>query len=388
MTLYSPPGDAPAAPGRYWALAFLVASWLLSAISPAHGHNAAFTLTSVEWNPQAASLEVIHRLHAEHALEAIHAAGGSQSETLDKVEGLARLGLYVEQRFSLTDAAGAPLPLEFVGAQTQGEFVFVYQEIPLPIPPPAVTVASQLMKDLPGEHVNHVNLRIAGAVGTLIFGRDRTPKTFGRTALSPAATERLASPDMSPPTAPIGESFGRYLVIGFQHIIPMGIDHILFVLGLFLSTTKLRPLIWQVSAFTLAHSVTLALATLGVVDLPPRLIETLIALSIAYVGVENLVLKNPARWRPAVVFGFGLLHGLGFAGALSEIGLPAGQLAASLLAFNIGVEIGQLCVVAIAFAALSWFFGDPRYRKVVVVPGSLGVALVGAYWTLSRAFGG
>ncbi len=366
--------------------AVLAAIALLASGGPALAHNAAFTLTSVEWNARAGSLEVIHRLHAEHALEAIEAAGGARTDTLVDLKTLARLGLYVDGRFQLADGDGAALPLEFVGAEPKGEFVFVYQEIPLPRPPRKISVASELMRDLPGEHVNHVNVRIGGRAGTLIFGRDRTSKLFDATPAVVGGAASGGPPDMTPPAASMAETISRYLVIGYQHIIPMGIDHILFVLGLVLSTTKLRALIWQVSAFTLAHSATLALATLGLVDAPPRAVEALIALSIAYVGVENIILRRPSRSRLAIVFAFGLLHGLGFAGALSDIGLPTGQLALSLAAFNVGVEFGQFTIVAIAFAALRLLCGDPRHRRAVVLAGSIGIAVAGAYWTISRLF--
>lgn len=178
-----------------------------------------------------------------------------------------------------------------------------------------------------------------------------------------------------------------YLRLGFEHILPKGLDHILFVLGLFLLTARLKPLLWQVTAFTVAHSVTLALAMLDIVTLPPRVVEPLISLSISYVAVENLLVSELKPWRPAVVFLFGLLHGLGFAGVLHEIGLPQGQLVAALISFNVGVELGQLAVVLIAFAVLGWFRHKAWYRRAVTIPLSALIALVGAYWTVQRLLG-
>jgi len=140
-----------------------------------------------------------------------------------------------------------------------------------------------------------------------------------------------------------------YIPTGFDHIVPLGLDHILFVLGLFFLSTRLGPLFWQVSAFTLAHTITLALAALGHVSVPASIVEPLIALSIAWVAIENLFSRGLSRWRPVVIFGFGLLHGLGFASVLAEFGLPEGQFVPALIGFNIGVEIGQLCVIAVAF---------------------------------------
>lgn len=180
----------------------------------------------------------------------------------------------------------------------------------------------------------------------------------------------------------------RYLALGFEHILPLGLDHILFVLGLFLLSTRLRPLLWQVSAFTVAHTLTLALSMYGVVQLPPRLVEPLIALSIAYVAVENLCTSELKPWRPALVFGFGLLHGMGFAGVLRELGLPRGEFVPALISFNVGVEAGQLAVIGAAFLLLGWFRKRSWYRRAVVVPASLTIAAVGGYWAVTRALYG
>lgn len=189
-----------------------------------------------------------------------------------------------------------------------------------------------------------------------------------------------------PPPRSGGEVFVDYLVLGFEHILPKGLDHILFVLGLFLLAPAIRPLLWQVSAFTLAHTATLALSIYGIVELPSRLVETLIALSIAYVGVENVFTEKLHPWRPALVFGFGLLHGMGFAGVLGELGLPEGQFAPALVAFNVGVEIGQLTVVALAALAVGWFRGKPWYRKRIAIPASIAISLVALWWTIERGF--
>jgi hypothetical protein len=133
--------------------------------------------------------------------------------------------------------------------------------------------------------------------------------------------------------------------------------------------------------------VTLALATYGVVTLPSRIVEPLIALSIAYVAVENVFTEELKPWRVWVVFAFGLLHGLGFAGVLGELGLPRGELAAALLAFNAGVELGQLAVILLALLALGAFRHRAGYRRRVVVPASLAIAAVGLYWAVERILG-
>lgn len=183
--------------------------------------------------------------------------------------------------------------------------------------------------------------------------------------------------------------FGRFIVSGFEHIIPKGLDHILFVLGLFFFSLRLSPLLWQVTAFTLAHTVTLALASTGVVSLPASIVEPLIAASIVYVAVENIFGgKGEVGWsRVALVFGFGLLHGLGFASVLSDVGLPEGRFVVALIGFNIGVELGQLAVIAAAFVLLALPFGRRDwYRQVIAIPASLAIAGIGAWWTFERVF--
>lgn len=182
-------------------------------------------------------------------------------------------------------------------------------------------------------------------------------------------------------------SFLDFIGIGFEHIVPKGLDHILFVLGLFFFSLKLRPLLTQVTAFTLAHTVTLALATLGFVQIPASIVEPLIAASIVYVAVENLMVGKLKPWRTAVVFGFGLLHGLGFAAVLGDIGLDPGRFITGLIGFNLGVELGQLTVISAAFLTVGYWFGSkPWYRRVIAGPASIGIAIMGAYWFVERVF--
>ena len=191
---------------------------------------------------------------------------------------------------------------------------------------------------------------------------------------------------VEPPT-PL--SVGRqYLELGFVHIVPRGLDHILFVLGLVLLGTRTRPLVWQVSAFTVAHAATLSLAVFEIVALPTRVVEPLIALSIVYVAVENVLTNRLTRWRPPIVFGFGLLHGLGFAGVLGQLGLPEQERLLGLLSFNVGIELGQLLVIALVLASVGWFRHRPWYRARITVPLSVTIAGVGLFWAVERTLGG
>jgi len=176
-----------------------------------------------------------------------------------------------------------------------------------------------------------------------------------------------------------------YTEAGFVHILPRGLDHIFFILGLFLLSMHLKPLMWQVTMFTVAHSITLSLGAFGWVSLPPQWVEPLIALSIAYVAIENLVFNQMTRLRLPVVFAFGLLHGLGFASTLIDFGLPQGAYLWALVWFNVGVEIGQVAILVVGFLTLTIWFRDPRcYRRWVVIPGSLAIGFIGVSWFLER----
>ena len=173
---------------------------------------------------------------------------------------------------------------------------------------------------------------------------------------------------------------------GFVHVLPLGLDHILFVLGLFFLSRKWKPIIYQVSVFTIAHTITLGLATLDLVAAPSHVVEPIIAASIAVVAIENIFFPGYRHVRLLVVFFFGLIHGLGFAGALSAFDLDPTSLVIGLLGVNVGVEFGQLAVIALVFGATFWLTEEKAYRKWVVVPGSSVIALMGIYWTLERVF--
>jgi hypothetical protein len=176
-----------------------------------------------------------------------------------------------------------------------------------------------------------------------------------------------------------------YLKLGFQHIIPQGLDHILFVVGLCLLSNKVKVILWQATAFTVAHSITLAMSMKNIVVAPGAVIEPIIALSILFVAVENLILKELKPWRIILVFLFGLVHGLGFASSLNEIGLPRNQFLPSILSFNLGVELGQVAIILAVFSLLVLPFQKRiDYRKWIVAPVSILIAIVSLYWTVQR----
>jgi len=187
--------------------------------------------------------------------------------------------------------------------------------------------------------------------------------------------------------APVSHVVGFYLQLGIRHIIPYGIDHILFVISLCLLSTRIKTILVQATAFTVAHSVTLALSMKGVLVAPSAIVEPVIALSIVFVAVENMLLSELKPWRIGIVFLFGLIHGMGFASALNEIGLPRGAFYTSILSFNAGVEIGQVIVISGVFILVIIPFGGKRwYRKWAVYPASILIASIAGYWVLMRAF--
>jgi hydrogenase/urease accessory protein HupE len=201
----------------------------------------------------------------------------------------------------------------------------------------------------------------------------------------PSVPVSLVAP---PPRSTWSEIARQYFALGYTHILPEGTDHILFVVGIFLLTARWRSILLQVSTFTIAHSITLGLTMYGLVSLPARVVEPMIALSIAYVAFENLLTADLKPWRLALVFSFGLPHRMGFAGALRELGLPRSEFLTALVTFNVGVEAGQLPVIALASAAVAGWRGNRQgYRRFVVQPASLVIVMVGAYWTVQRAFG-
>jgi hydrogenase/urease accessory protein HupE len=201
-------------------------------------------------------------------------------------------------------------------------------------------------------------------------------------SLSPALTS------VGVATVPIASVISNYIKIGFIHIIPRGLDHILFVLGLFLYAPRWRPLLAQITIFTIAHSLTLALASRGLVSVPATIVEPMIAASIAYVALENLWQRKLRLSRLLIIFTFGLLHGLGFASVLADIGLPSSDFLISLISFNIGVELGQITVIAAALSlSLLLPLSPYRYRRLITIPFSLVIGAIGIGIAAERVIG-
>ena len=203
----------------------------------------------------------------------------------------------------------------------------------------------------------------------------------------------LAAPQPSAAPGAVGQAatqsdlfsiFWSEIKRGFLHVLPLGLDHVLFVLGLFLMSRHWKPLLFQVTTFTVAHTLTLWMASAGWVTLSPKVIEPIIAASIVAIAIENLIRSQYSHWRLLIVFVFGLIHGLGFAGVMSTRLDSTSSLVVGLLGINIGVELGQIAILAIAFVATCWISNQVNYRKFVVVPGSILIALAGIWWVIER----
>lgn len=184
--------------------------------------------------------------------------------------------------------------------------------------------------------------------------------------------------------ASAGAVIPEYFGIGFTHVLPQGLDHILFILGLFFLTRDFAVLLFQMTLFTLAHSLTLGLSLYGIVSVPNAVVEVAIGLSIAFIAVENLCREDLSRWRPWVVFGFGLVHGLGFAHTFQETSVAPANFLPALFSFNLGIECGQLAVVALAYASVGVWWKRDFYRKVIARPASAVIAATGFYWVVER----
>jgi hydrogenase/urease accessory protein HupE len=301
--------------------------------------------------------------------EEIRAKRGALRRFLDgrfRVLGRYRTGgTVVEEAGALVVEPGAPVPAggSDPAPATHTTLMLVYTW-------PAVIEALSVRYDLFVPNVSTASCLATIQYGAQVRNVVFTPEhraatiTFGRT--------------------PLWQAIGGFITLGIGHILT-GYDHMLFLLSLLMLRGSMRAILKIVTAFTVAHSITLSLAVLNVVTLPSRWVESAIALSIFYVAVENVWRGTASlcnRWL--VTFGFGLVHGMGFASALREMRLPQANVAVSLVGFNVGVEIGQLAVVILAYLALDVVRNQawaPSFRRGV----SLATALVGALWFVERA---
>jgi len=361
----------------------LLSAALLALAVPAAAHNFGFTDVELALHDDETwSVDVVCDLDAlalgvpsttDSAALAAQIEALSPAEREELVEGLRRL-------------LGRRLRVRFDGEPDAFEISFPAQGQPPPegLLPAALGLVARLSGRIP-DGAKEVTFFASRSFPPVRLTAMRDGEEMGPVEVLAPGAESWPVPVAGPRVAAGGvETFRRFLTLGVTHIIPWGLDHVLFVLGLALLSPRLAPLLAQVTAFTLAHTLTLALSSFGVVRLSPAVVEPLIALSIVYVAVENVVSPKLRPSRVALVFAFGLLHGLGFAGVLGEIGLPEGQRLIALLAFNVGVEMGQLVVIGLAAIAVGAWVKLGGRREALVRPASVLIAAVGLFWFVQR----
>jgi hypothetical protein len=275
-------------------------------------------------------------------------------------------------RLSDLEVDGVRLPLTWLGLNDEDER------------PEAVTIRLTAALPSGASQLRWRGAYLMGAYPLAVVGGAETPPD-SYDWLAGREQSRAYALDALGTSEPVWRKGIRLAGTGFTHILPGGLDHVLFVLGLFLLAPNVRTLMVQVSTFTVAHSLTLALGVFGVVRVPTEIVEPLIAASIVFVAIENLVTSSVSRRRVLVVFLFGLLHGLGFAGAMADLGLSGEHLALSLVGFNVGVELGQLAVIAGAALVLRGFrLPAEAERRLIIRPASAAIALTGLCWAIER----
>lgn len=302
--------------------------------------------------------------------------GGSQTSAPDVGAELPKLKELASRLYQIS-AGGAELTPNSAEVELRDEdgvgFLLSY---PRPSGQP-LRFDAAFLRSLPADHRTALTLKDAA-------------DTVLRTQVLTAAASSLETTAVgTPSTAAVvrSSSFWGFLKLGVEHILT-GYDHLLFLCGLLLACRRFATAAKIITCFTAAHSLTLALAALDVVSLPGRVVEPLIAASIVFVAVENIVRRGEPGWRWALTFALGLVHGFGFAGALKEAGLGSGgaALLVPLFSFNLGVELGQAGVAAILLPLL-WKLRDlpafERYGRSVI---SVAIALAGAWWLVARLF--
>jgi hypothetical protein len=345
--------------GRHLAAVAVVILALLGA-SPARAHQQGVSYSDVAVENGHVRYDLTLSTHDLPDLDTDHDGAISDAEVIAQYPAL-------RKRFerALVVQAGAtpcPLTLQDFGQDPSGGVTFRLRgpcsdDAPL-------RVAFQLLAVTAAPGYDLAKIRFRGTLTEHVFTReDTTVEIFTGAGL--------------------GETARRFFLLGVEHI-ATGYDHILFLLALLLIGGGLRALVGIVTAFTVAHSITLALATLDLVVLPSRLVESAIALSIAWVALENVLLdRSHGRWR--ITFVFGLVHGFGFASILRAMHLPTEGMAVSLVTFNLGVEAGQIVVVLLAYPLITAIQRAPR-RRVIVATASSVILTVALYWFVERAF--
>ena len=344
------------------------ASWLVIALlllGPAHAHVAGvmgYATASLHGGTVRYSLTL--------GLDALAASGGDAvpGARPPSRAGYDALGELVARKVVISADGGRcePVPGAVTPPSPDHANVTAVVDYACPGTPRELTLRDDLSDVLGRDYHTLVRVEVPGSVQQYTLEPDRRE---ARTVIV-APAEGGASAEGGEPGRPLGSGVLAFFRLGVEHILT-GVDHLFFLIALILRGGGIGSLLAIVTAFTAAHSITLALAVLGVISPPAWIVEPVIALSIVYVAAENIFLERAASRRWAVAFAFGLVHGFGFAGALLELDLPRAALAGALLSFNLGVEAGQAMVVAVLLPALMWLRGFVWERRAVTALSAL-----------------
>ncbi len=345
---------------------FVTCVFIGSLLTSLSAHDPGFSTARAKHHSDSLQVEIILSIEEANSLDSLYSKSGPDDK--EPYQSLAA------EVFKVSSDDGSVVPTELAVATDDEEVAF---SLSFPLPQEGwLELSAPLLRDLSFGHRQYFLL--TGTNGEVIAEQlwGHSNHTF-RLKIEPASRQ---------PTETTRTSLWSFLFVGMQHIF-IGFDHILFLFGLLLVCRDFRSAAIVITAFTVAHSITLGLATFNFVRLPSGFVEPVIAVSIIYVGLENLWRKGNPRNRWPLVFVFGLVHGLGFAGELRATGIGDGSLTsviAPLLSFNIGVELGQVVIAAIALPTIWYLRRKPAFLRSGVAYCSAGIVLFGIFWLLER----
>lgn len=365
-----------------WGVLRGVAALLVSCAASvvARAHDLSVSLTSVQARPD--RVEVRLNMAAETAWTATERAiAPGVTYVAEDFANVARPHLltWAQQMMTITLAGQRLVPERVEVTPIEDHFEFAW-DFARPAEGGLLNLEETYLPAMPAGYLTKIEVRdeAGDVVVSSVLDADNAGLeiTLGRVGKGLRGAVDVVAP---PPT------FGRYFRLGAEHIL-LGFDHLLFLAGLLLVCRRLGTALVIISCFTLAHSLTLALAALDVVTLPSRWVEAVIAASIVYVGLENFARKGEPRGRGVLTLAFGLVHGFGFAGVLKDLGLgtDGGPLLGPLFAFNLGIELGQIAVAAVALPMIWHLQKRPAYERRILPILSGLVAVAGAVWLVER----
>lgn len=367
---------------RYAHVLLLVLCTLLGSIlaaTPAQAHQTAISTLNVEVRPDAREVDMLLAISPEDVGEflKLDPNGDGFLEQAELPEVKPQIAAYLEPRLKVTNNGEEcePSEADFVETRRRMAALLFRETARCDQPLGEVTITNRVLLQDRGGYTHYGQIQLGEDIHTTVFNRD-----------TPDYTVEVAEGGEGFAEQSFWEVFATYIWQGVLHIV-LGLDHVLFVLCLLLAAREFRRLVAVVTSFTIAHSITLALSALEVFTIAPGIVEPLIALSIAWVAVELLLEREPGKHLYALTFGFGLLHGFGFSYVLrDEVGLPTDALVPALLSFNVGVELGQLAIVAAAFPLVVWARKKEWGRKAIMVVAG-AVLLLALYWLVTRIIG-